>query len=442
MNIINEYNLALQYYNEGKLDVAEKAFLFCLTLQNDFFNAKFMLGNIYLQQQEFKQAIKIYKEVIKLNPQYMPTYNNIASIFVILKKNQKALKYLHLALEQNESCSNTLYNLANLYKQTLDLKKSKQYLKKLLNHEPNHALANFDLSYIYFLNKKYKKGFKYFEHRTSIPDEKHKYFYLPFNHLKKQSFRNKKLLVYHEQGFGDNIQFARFLNHEDFKNTKISYAVQNSLNKLFTYSFPNIKILSNVNANMDFDYDVPIMSLPYNLENCKIKQMQKYLSVDKNDIQYFKKEILNKKRFNIGLVWKGSSTQTEDKNRSISLKNFEKLYCNNYFKFYSLQIENKEELENISTIKDLGKDFKNFYDTAVAIKALDLVITVDTAIAHLAGALGKKCFVLHNKNVIDFRWAHSKKQSLWYKSITIFKYDKIENIMDTLYNKVLKVSKT
>lgn len=441
MNIVEEYNLALKLYNEGKLDTAKKGFLFCLSQKEDFFNAQFMLGNIYLQQQEYKQAITAYKKAIQLNPKYTPTYNNLANIYTTLQKKEKVLICLNLALKQNKKCTNTLYNVAKYFKNSLNLKKSKTYLKKLLKIDAHHALAHFDLSYIYFIEKKYKKAFNHFEYRTRISNEESKYNYLPFKHLENQPIKNTKLLLYHEQGFGDNIQFIRFLNSKKLKNTQISYAVQNPLNRLFSYSFPKINFLSQIDSNMDFKYDLPIMSLPHRLHINKIKPEEKYLFVNKKDVNQFKKDFLNKKTFNIGLVWKGSSTQQADIKRSVSLFNFHPIYNDKKLQFYSLQIENNEELNQTHRVKDLGTNFKDFYDTAVAIESLDLIISVDTAVAHLSGALGKRCFVLHNVNVIDFRWEHQNQKSLWYKSIKLFKYKRIEDIMDSLYGNILTLLK-
>ena len=121
MSITDEYNLALQLYNTGKLTQAKQGFLCCLKQQPNFFNAHFMLGNIYLQLQEYKESLRAYKKALQLNPTFTPTYNNIANIFTLANQNKKALKYLKLALKQNKTCTGTLYNLANFYKKALNL---------------------------------------------------------------------------------------------------------------------------------------------------------------------------------------------------------------------------------------------------------------------------------------------------------------------------------
>ena len=442
MTSIEMYEIALKLYYANKIQEAKEAFIYCLQVDAKFFHARFMLGNIFLQENNYKEAIVSYKQAIQLNPSFTLTYNNLASIFTKFSKHKKALKYLNKALKQNINCTQTLYNLANYYKGFYKLKKSKAYLKKIIEIDSSFTLAHFDLSYIYFIEKKYEKAFESFEYRVKLKDQQHKYNYLPFQIWEKQDIKEKSLLIYHEQGFGDNIQFSRYLNNKKLNDTNVSYAIQNSLNKLFSYSFPKITFLSEVQSNMPFDYTIPIMSLAHQFQMSTIKKEKKYLKVKKSEVKKFKKKNLRKRKFNIGLVWKGSQTQIGDKKRSLILSNFTTLLKDKHLKFYSLQIDNKKELNDFKEIKDLGKKFCDFYDTAVAIEALDLVISVDTAVAHLCGALGKTCFVLHNQNVVDFRWAHDNSKSLWYQSIKIFKYDLIDDIQKKLHKDVIALSKT
>jgi len=441
MQTLDAYEIALKLYNEKNFSEAKRAFFYCLELDPTFFYAKLMLGNVYLEEKDYPNAIRIYKKAIKLKPEITLTYNNLASIFFLLKEDKKTLKYLKQAYQNNDTCIQTLYNLAKYYKNTLELKKSKKYLKEIIQIDSSHALAHFDLSSIYFIEKKYKKAFKNFEYRSKLKDQSHKYNYLPFTPWQGQSIKQKDLLICHEQGFGDNIQFARFLKHKQLRKKQVSYAVQNSLNKLFTCSFPHIKFLKQVHSNSNFNYTIPIMSLPYIFDMRKIKQEKKYLSVKKKDIKIFRKRHLNKQKLNIGLVWKGSQTQTADNKRSLSLSHFKNIITNKRLQCFSLQIESNEELTHYKEVVDLGKNFSDFYDTAVAIEALDLIISVDTAVAHLCGALGKSCFVLHNKQMVDFRWEHVNNNSLWYKSIRIFKYKDIDKTITNVQKEITKYYK-
>lgn len=156
---------------------------------------------------------------------------------------------------------------------------------------------------------------------------------------------------------------------------------------------------------------LPVMSVPHFFNINKISS-QKYLKVKEEDINIFKKEFLDTNKLNIGLVWKGSKTSLIKDIKTLSLDEFEILFRNKNRVFHSLQIENNEELLKYKNIKNIGEEFRNFYDTAVAISALDLIISVDTVAAHLTGALGKKGFILNNKLQFDWRWDNTEEKSL------------------------------
>jgi len=227
-------------------------------------------------------------------------------------------------------------------------------------------------------------------------------------------------MIYHEQGYGDTIQFTRYLPKlYKFKDTKVIFGVQETLNKLIKYNFPNNEIISTLDDNLKCDYSLPLMSIPYKFDINNIKPLKQYLKVDAKDIKNFQQKHIIKKTFNIGIVWQGSQGHNKDKKRSLKLSYFERLLDIPNTTLYSLQIKDNEEIENTNII-NLGQHFNDFYDTAVAIKSLDLIISIDTSVIHLAGALGKECWVLISHHP-DWRWGLNTTTNDWYKSITLFR---------------------
>jgi Tfp pilus assembly protein PilF len=466
MDVTNSYNKALKFYQAKKYDEAiklsneilqfeqghyltwnllgnifftlndfEKAknfFLMSISLNPKLIEAYFMLGNVLFSSHMYEDSISIWEEALKINNNHSVIYSNIALSFIKLDNIDKAKEYLDSALSIDPKNEDAYIYLSKIYKKESDIINYKNNLLKAISINKKNPKTNFDLSYIFFLEKDYIKAYSFFEFRKYLIEEKHKYNYLPFKEYNFQNLENKSLLIYHEQGFGDNIQFIRFLNN--IKCSQLSIGVQNSLNKLFSYNFPNINFKAVINTQDEYNYMLPMMSIPYYFKIYNINN-SKYLEVEEKDILEFKNKFLNKNKLNIGIVWSGSKTSEVAELKNLELSDFESLFDekNN---FYSLQIDGNEETEKYKNIKILGNNFKNFYDTAVAICALDLIITIDTAIAHLTGALGQKGFVLSNEDQFDWRWDNIKHKSIWYDSIKVFKYSNIKNVIKTIKEEI------
>ena len=413
------------FFNKNDLESAKQFFIAALNIKNDFVEAYYMLGNVLFQAEMFEDAINIWKEALKYKKSFAIIYSNISAAYIRLEEETLAISFAEEALDIDSKCEDAYLCLVNVYKSKMDLEKTKQTLQKLLIQNKENPEANFDLAYIYFIEKNYKKAYKHFEYRKKLDIQKNNYDYLPFKKYQRKPLKNKSLLVYHEQGFGDNIQFARFLNN--IESNDISYGIQNSLNKLFSFNFPKIKFEKEIKTTKNYDFMIPSMSIPH-FFNIYETLPEKYLKVEENDIIKFKDTFLDENKLNIGLVWSGSKTSDLKEIKSLELNDFEILFDEKR-NFYSLQIENNEDLINYTNIKNIGRDFKDFYDTAVAISALDLIISVDTAVAHLTGALGKKGFILSNKMQFDWRWENKDCISLWYDSLKIFKYKEINSVM-------------
>jgi Tfp pilus assembly protein PilF len=418
------------FFNLNDLDSAKDFFLAAINKKSDFFDAYYMLGNVLFKADLFEDAINIWMEGSQYKPYFALIFANIAIAYDRLGKKDQAIFYAQKTLTLDKNCVEAIFCLAKIYQANQDLKNTQSYLKKVLKLQPTNVLAHFDLSYVELALGNYEKGFKEFEYRKKMINREKEYNYLPFKLYQGESLQDKHLLLYHEQGFGDTIQFIRFILELTCK--KITIGIQNPLHKLFAYNFPHIEFLSEIKDSMPFDCMEALMSSALMAQIHTING-QKYLNVEEKDIQNFKKHHLNSEQLNVGLVWKASTANTQSDIKSLRLKELEILLKKENCQFFSLQIENFEEALN-TPIHLIGQEFKNFYDTAVALKSLDLFIGVDTAVSHLAGALGVKCYLIYESNTIDFRWANENKKSIWYESVEVFSKEEIKKINQNLDN--------
>ncbi len=340
------------------------------------------------------------------------------------KKNQthKALSIFLEALKLDSQNLMLLYNIARDFFVIKEFNKSIYYYSKAVSLKPDFTQAKFDLSLIYLLTGSFIDGFKMYENRISFDAYTQP---LPIKYPNKpKDLKNKRILVFHEQGFGDTINFMPFTKEILKYSSDIDILVQSPLLRVIEYSYKEYNIIDKLGSN-DYDYIVPLLSIPYIFKLTSFKPKKRSLSVEKEEIvEYKKKNNIKKKNLNIGICWQGIAQNTRDKYRSIDINKFYSFFNlskNNKVKFYSLQ---KDIRVDDNRVLDIAVDFKDFYDTSVAIKSLDLVISVDTAIVHLCGALGvKTCLLL--PYLSDFRWGLNSSKSLFYKSVTIFRQEAV-----------------
>jgi len=237
------------------------------------------------------------------------------------------------------------------------------------------------------------------------------------------SLVGKTLFLHSEQGIGDMIQFIRCVKVLSTKTTKIIVECPKSLHRLFS-TIPEINVLVTKEETLPpFDFYAPLLSLPAIL-NTTLKTIPAnipYLSIANHTISPI---VTQSKVLNIGIVWAGSPTHKNDKNRSINLSFFSAITNIHNTQFYSLQVGDRRVDLNqevfTSPIIDAGKHLGNYAETATVINQLDLIITVDTSVAHLAGAMGKPVWVLL-PFAPDWRWLLERDDSPWYPTMRLFR---------------------
>ena len=309
---------------------------------------------------------------------------------------------------------NADYNIAVAYQKLCNFEKAEEYYNKFLKNFPYSADGKASLGMCLLTQKKFDEGYKlYYERDNNISDKYVKNLYKPGTKLADE------LTVVCDQGFGDHVQYIRYLPF--LNDRKIKVAAPKSLTELFKANYPDTEFIDYADINEDIQ-TVRITDLPYvlgmNYDN--IPFSEGYLNIEPADIKNDK--------LRVGLCWEAGAAGIRGMiKRTINIRCFEPILNMDNIQVYSFQYtDTLKGNEKYPQMINLAKDFKNFTDTAKALKAMDIVITVDTVIAHLAGALGVKTNLLL-PYAADWRWFrvgdYKEKTTLWYKSITVLQQD-------------------
>jgi hypothetical protein len=256
-----------------------------------------------------------------------------------------------------------------------------------------------------------------------------------------ESLKDKTILIYYEQGFGDTIQFCRYVALVAALGAKVIFEVQPQLLKLLS----NLEGVSQILARGDplphFDYQCPLMSLPlaFKTELDTIPAPSQKVESDKDKVIAWGKKLGEKKKLRVGIVWSGSTAHKNDHNRSLPLSELITHLSSDY-DYVSLQKEicdaDKLLLTECHKIRQYSNDLKDFTDTAALIELMDVVISVDTSVAHLSATLGKATWIMLPFDP-DWRWLLDRNDSPWYRSVKLYRQEKISD-----WNSVLEKIKS
>lgn len=377
------------------------------------------LGNFYnLTRKDYKTAIKYYEKYLEIDKTKSVVYTILSNLYQKVYGDEslkEQIFYLEKAYKLKPDDRLILHGLAFGYEKLKETQKADKFYKELLNNNPTtNDFYNYGLFLIScgdFLN-----GHKYLRYRNSHldtilnPDKKWDM---------KSDISNKILLIHYEEGFGDTFMYCRFVPFMKNFAQKVIFAVQDNLFDLIKNSpaiSDGIEIISDKTnmLNITYDYYIGIFDLPFALKTTTetIPYTDKYLEVLPNLIEeYNQKYIKTSDNMKIGIAYHGDLNANYN-GRDLKPEKFNLLFNSSGIDFYSLQYEETIDHTNVT---NLGKTFKNFTDTACAIKNMDLVITTDNVILNLAGSLGVNTIALFNKQT-NYRWFKtSGDNSGWYK---------------------------
>lgn len=487
INKINQVNgkiieilnrLGIEQYENGNIEQALKYYNDILFY--DFNNWEFYSerGKHFRELGEYALSVLFLEKALEYNPQYSNLYWFIGEIYLKeMDKPIEALNYFKKYIDIVPPDAEAFYIIGKLYKKCDEddfIKEQIEFFQKAVKINPNHKDAIRDLALAYSMAGEHEKSFEYFYKLFELGATMDNYFSYSTRKLKLKDFEegfkyyecrfllseptqypeinkprwsgenisDKTLLVQFEQGYGDSIQFARYLEQVKPLAKKIIFRTRYNLFKLFHDNLEGIELVGQTTPIeiLDFDYHIPLLSLPFCLNTTveNIPYKEGYLNANKEKTEEFKQKFFDNNCFKIGIAWCGSEDGVHQ--RDIPLDVFYPLTKLKNMKVYSFQKDYGEEQIDLvpkgTNIIDISIHLKDFSDTAAAMENMDLIITSDNGNVHLAGAMGKRAFLLLNKHS-EWRWFYDEEKTSWYDSVKIFKKQNESDNWNTLINRVI-----
>ncbi|VBB05508.1 Hypothetical protein LUCI_0718 [Lucifera butyrica] len=391
------------------------------------------LGEVLNDMRRPADAEPYLRRAIELDPDYAAAHNNLGMALTKLTRPDEAAACFHRVTELLPDEPVAYYNLGVVLKEARRLAEAEGCLHRALKLNPDYPAAEFALGTLYLLLGQFDKGWKTYESRHKL---------LGFNpdiHLwQGEDLRGRKILLFQEQGFGDTLQFFRFAPRIAALADSTTLWVQKPLYRLLAASEHNVKIHAGDDIKEEFDFVATLLSLPriFNISTAAIPGTVPYLQPDREIAARWQKTLqktADNKRVRAGVVWAGNPHHNNDHNRSIPFQLFQQLLSINTISWISLQTGPQAgDLASCSgQVTDCGCTLSDFAETAGLIANLDLVITVDTSVAHLAGALGKKTWLLL-PFMPDWRWQLDREDCPWYPTMRLFRQSRPGNWQEVL----------
>ena len=429
-----EPSLAMAYNNRALVLQAlrryQEAAASCehaLALQPDYADAH---NNLGVQQYELGQpaaALASWQRALKVQPRMDGIHGNLSNALRDLERPEEALAESELGIREEPASAVNHCNRANALFDLGRFAEAVASYDRAIELDPRYALAHLNKGLCLLLRGEFAQGLELYEWRKRLGS----YVYLASSArawLGREDVAGKTLFVRADQGLGDTIQFCRYAKLAAQRGAQVVLAVQPQLRELLTGLGPTVRIVACGEKTDPCDLDCALMSLPlaFGTTLADIPANVPYLFAEPLRADRWRQQ-LGEAGFKVGIVWQGSRNRI-DVGRSMPLAMFARLARIPGVRLISLQKgASAEQLRTASAdlpVEVLGEDFdagpQAFLDSAAVMAHLDLIISCDTALAHLAGALGRPTWIAI-KHVPDWRWSLERTDCPWYPSVRLFR---------------------
>ncbi len=412
-----------------------KCLLLCyeqaIELQPDLADAYCSRGIVLTELNRFEEALMSYNRAVALKPDFAIAYSNRGNILSNLKRFEEALENYNCAISLAPDFVNAYCNRGAALKEIKRFDEALADCDYAISIEPNCHTVYWNKAFIKLMLGDYEEGWMLYEWRWKT-FLKHcvRTFNQSFWHG-DEPISGKTILIYSEQGLGDVIQASRYVLMLNALGAKVILEVPASLTSIMRTLKGDIEVVESGSHLPNFDFQCPVMSLPLAFKTTveSIPGDVPYLFSDITKQKEWQDRLGQKTKKRIGIVCSGSTTHDDDSKRSIPLKFMSEL-LNLPFEFHILQKEIRPDdaavLIEFPHVNIHHENLMDFSDTAALIDEMDLVISVDTSVLHLAGALGKTVWGMIPW-VPDFRWLLDRTDSPWYPTATLFRQPELGN---------------
>jgi tetratricopeptide (TPR) repeat protein len=379
------------------------------------------LGHALSDLGDHAGALKAYQDAARLKPDLPDLLNNLGTALHHANQLEEASRVLTRALVREPREPGILVNHSTVLRDLGQFPAAEARLAAALRFAPGDPAARYNQALLFLLTGRFGAAWPGWEERFRAGAVPARGFPVPL--WRGEALAGRTLLIHAEQGLGDTIQFCRFPFPVD---GNVVFEVQPRIARLLATRKGGPIIVPAGSKLPAFDLACPLMSLPAlaGMEEPAVPAEIPYLSAEPNAVERWRAR-LGDRGFKVGIAWQGNAARREDNGRSIALEHYLPLASVPGVRLISLQKEvGSEQLTIDMPVETLGDDFDSgpdgFIDTAAAMMNLDLVITSDTAIAHLAGALGRPVWVAL-RMVPDWRWMLRRTDSPWYPTMRLFR---------------------
>jgi tetratricopeptide (TPR) repeat protein len=422
-------NLAHALRRTGRSEEAMARYRQAIELQPNFHAAHNNLGNLFRESGQLDEAIASYRRALDVKPDYLEALNNLGGALLESGRPPEAIEQYERALALRLDLPELHNNLGKALRANGQVREAIAAHDRALALKPDNAEAHWNRGLMLLLNGQLEEGWDEYEWRWLVPE-----FKSPRRNFRQplwsgQPLKGRRILLHAEQGFGDTIQLARYVPLVARAGGRVILEGPPELQRLLR-TLPGVEQLVAAGQPLpEFDLHCPLLSLPKALGTTlrTVPGFIPYLQADPRIASSWKDRLrLPTECLRVGLTWAGSAANPNDRNRSLSLATLAPLaQCQNVA-FYNLQSGPAATETSRFDFMNPAQEFVDFADSAALIANLDLIITVDTATAHVAGAIGAPVWVLL-PFAPDWRWLIDRHDSAWYPTMRLFRQPRIRD---------------
>ena len=425
-------NIAVCHFNLGDLEEAEKALREALKLRPAYAEAHSNLGNTLKGLGRVREAVAHYREALRIVPDYAWAHFNLGTCLLEEHRPVEAEAELREALVRLPKAAKVWRNFSLAQMEQGNVVGALEAIDKAFALDPNDAEVRCNRALARLLCGDFKAGWEEYEWRWRLPDNAPLRYPMP--RWRGEDLKGKRILLWTEQGAGTSIQFVRYAPLLAARGAEVVVACAPALRRLFESARGVGAVIDRDGTGavhlVPCDYELPMLSAPFLLGTTEktIPPPERFFLPDEAELETERTE--GRKPLKVALVWAGNPAHANDRLRSMPLSVLHPLAAQPGVEWISFQKAQGGDSDGVARalaqwpapggIRDAGSGFTDFYDAAVALEEVDLVLSVDTALAHLAGSLGKPTALFLPFHP-DWRWMLRRGDTPWYPSVRLLR---------------------